>query len=126
MRAGDHHTTNRMFRARIVAQGFTLVCIVAGSIYYAEDRAKRKVFDGAVAQRKAQEKNEAWIRELEARDQEEKELQAKKEELRKARSGGSDIKAENNEIGVAKSILDECELRRSLGVLDAVKELWRK
>ena len=57
-----------MFRARIYAQGFTLLCLVAGSYYYAEDRDKRKQFEGVKAERKAREKNEAWIRELEARE----------------------------------------------------------
>lgn len=53
--------------------------MVAGSIYWDADRKKRKEFEGAVSERKAKEKNEAWIRELEARDQEEKELQALRE-----------------------------------------------
>ena len=75
VRKGDHNAAQRMFRARILGQAFTLVCMVAGSIYYAEDRKRRKVFDDSVSQRKAQEKNEAWIRELEARDREEKEEQ---------------------------------------------------
>merc|ERR1712093_284706 len=46
IRAGDSNRTNRMFRARIYAQGFTLL-----------------------AEKKAKEKNEAWIKELEARDE---------------------------------------------------------
>jgi hypothetical protein len=53
-----------MFRARIYAQGFTLVAMLAGSAYWQADRNKRKEFDAAVAERKAKEKNEAWIREL--------------------------------------------------------------
>ncbi|MCJ1230716.1 Respiratory supercomplex factor 1, mitochondrial [Toensbergia leucococca] len=72
IRAGDHARTNRMFRARIYAQGFTLVAMVAGSMYYQTDRTKRKEFNDLVAARKAREKNEAWIRELEARDQEDR------------------------------------------------------
>lgn len=80
-----------MFRARIYAQAFTLVCLVAGSYYYAEDRAKRKVFDNAVAQKKAQEKNEAWIRELEARDREAKDEEQKRQ---KAMRRGNKISRE--------------------------------
>lgn len=82
MRRGDHQTTNRMFRARIYAQGFTLLAVVAGSVYYKTDREKRKEFEGAVAERKAKEKNEAWIRELEARDAEERALAARRKEQR--------------------------------------------
>jgi hypothetical protein len=88
IRAGDHNRTNRMFRARILAQGFTLVAMVAGSMYWQTDRQKRKEFEGAVAERKAREKNEAWIKELEARDEEAKELRA----LREMRMQGGGIK----------------------------------
>ena len=51
--------------------------MVAGSWYYKADRTRRKEFDGLVAEKKAKEKNEAWIRELEARDQDDKEWRAK-------------------------------------------------
>jgi hypothetical protein len=74
-----------MFRARIFAQAFTLVAMVAGSIYWDADRKKRKEFEGAVAERKAKEKNAAWIRELEARDEEEKEIRAMRERRRAGR-----------------------------------------
>lgn len=67
-----------MFRARIYAQGFTLLAMVGGSAYWQTDRQKRKEFDDVVAERKAKEKNAAWIRELESRDQEEKELRAER------------------------------------------------
>ncbi|MCJ1243802.1 Respiratory supercomplex factor 1, mitochondrial [Trapelia coarctata] len=90
IRRGDHATTNRMFRARIYAQGFTLLCLVAGSYYYAEDREKRKVFDGVKSEQRAREKNEKWIRELEARDredQEEKQAKMRRLEGRLAKVG---------------------------------------
>lgn len=45
-------------------------------MYWKTDREKRKEFEGVVSERKAQEKRDAWIRELEARDQEEKDLKA--------------------------------------------------
>ncbi|KAH6672493.1 altered inheritance of mitochondria protein 31, mitochondrial [Halenospora varia] len=82
IRAGDHNRTNRMFRARIIAQGFTLVAMVAGSMYWDADRKKRKEFEGVVSERKAKEKQEAWIKELEARDREEKEMKALREKRR--------------------------------------------
>jgi len=109
IRSGDHNRANRMFRARIYAQGFTLVAMVVGSMYWKTDRQKRKEFDAVVAERKAKEKNEAWIRELEARDEEEKEIKAARE--RKRRGGG----------GVASSMVEESERRR--GTLEMVAEL---
>ena len=83
IRAGDHSRTQRMFRARIAAQGFTLIAMIAGSVYWQSDREKRKEFDVVVAKRKAKEKNEAWIRELEARDEEEKEIRAMRDAKRR-------------------------------------------
>ena len=79
IRRGDHHNTNRMFRARIYAQAFTLVAVVAGSYYYAEEREKRKEFNGILAEKKAQEKREAWIRELEVRELEDREIEKEKQ-----------------------------------------------
>jgi ribosomal protein S11 len=77
-----------MFRARIYAQGFTLAALVVGSMYWKTDRQKRKEFDAVVLERKAKEKNEAWIRELEARDAEEKQFQAMREARMKAMAEG--------------------------------------
>jgi hypothetical protein len=72
-----------MFRARIYAQGFTLVAMIAGSMYWDSDRKRRKEFEGVLEERKAREKNEAWIRELEARDEEEREGRARRESRRR-------------------------------------------
>ena len=105
-----------MFRARIYAQGFTLLAIVVGSMYYQTDRQKRKEFDGVVADRKAKEKNEAWIRELEARDQEDKDWRARREAIEQAAKSP-------NAVGAAKSVLEKSERRGEGGILDAVKEL---
>lgn len=119
-----------MFRARIYAQGFTLLCLVAGSYYYAEDRDKRKVFDGVKAEQRAREKNEKWIRELEARDREDKE----EKEARRRRLEGRLARVEKEAkeksmempVGVAKSVLERNEERWKGGVLDAVRELVRR
>ena len=46
--------------------------MVGGSFYYNADRLKRKEYTDLMAKRKAQEKRDAWLRELEARDQEDK------------------------------------------------------
>ena len=142
-----------MFRARIYAQGFTLLAIVAGSFYYAEDRERRKEYEGVKTAQKAREKNEAWIRELEARDREDREEARRNGERRSemkrmmeekdayigvgvAKSteernadpgiGVATSMGEGNPdvgVGVAKSMVEVGEERWKGGVLDAVKEL---
>jgi hypothetical protein len=144
IRAGDHNRTNRMFRARIYAQGFTLVAMVAGSMYWQTDRQKRKEFEGVVAERKAKEKNEAWIRELEARDEEEKELRA----MREARKNGVKYVKEEKpkvegkvEVEVKKMVKEVTEgkgkaekdakeegEKKAKGVLEGIRDMmsWKK
>ena len=82
IRAGNGARTNQFFRYRLYAQSFTLVAMFGGSYYYNADRLKRKEYTDLVKQRKAQEKRDAWIRELEMRDQEDKDW---REKLGKAR-----------------------------------------
>jgi hypothetical protein len=65
-----------MFRARIAAQGFTVVAMVAGSMYYSKDREKTKELRQLKDERDAEEKRQKWIRELEARDEEDKAMRA--------------------------------------------------
>jgi hypothetical protein len=84
------------------------VAMVAGSMYWQTDRQKRKEFDVVIAEKKAKEKNEAWIRELEARDEEERQIKAARDARRR---GG----------GVASSMVDDSERRR--GTLEMVTEL---
>lgn len=87
MRRGDKEATNRYFRARLYAQGFTIVCVCAGAIYYQEERQKRKHYQGLLGEKRAKEKREAWIRELEARDREEEVERRKVRERRSRRRG---------------------------------------
>ena len=61
-----------MFRYRIYGQAFTLVAMVAGSFYYNSDRILRHEYEKVKKEKKAKEKNDAWIRELEARDKEDR------------------------------------------------------
>jgi len=136
IRAGDHNRTNRMFRARIYAQGFTLVAMVAGSMYWQTDRQKRKEFDAVVAERKAKEKNEAWIRELEARDEEEKDLK----EMRRKRAEGRQAQTKKEtpkEDKVVEKVLEQVQSGNGAasvegsetrkGVLESVQEMvWGK
>ena len=144
IRTGDHNRTNRMFRARIYAQGFTLVAMIAGSMYWQSDRQKRKEFDKLVEERKAREKNEAWIRELEARDEEEKEFRRTREARRRGVS--VDVVRKEDEMKEAKKaeekkskVLDKIAEKgassveavekegKTKGVLDSVQEMvWGK
>jgi hypothetical protein len=116
IRRGDHHQTNRMFRARIYAQGFTLIALVAGSIFYKDDRLKRKRFEAAVEDKKAAEKREKWLKELEARDNEDREWRerfegvaqrAKEVEERLNSNGGGNVKEAVEERFRNKSVLEE-------------------
>lgn len=72
IRKGDSKQANRMFRARVMAQGFTVVAMVAGSMYYSKDREKTTELRKLQEQREAEEKRNKWIRELEVRDEEER------------------------------------------------------
>ncbi|EPS43822.1 hypothetical protein H072_2166 [Dactylellina haptotyla CBS 200.50] len=76
IRAGnDRAYTNKMFRRRIYAQAFTVAAMVGGSYYYADDQKARKNHEHKVAVEIAKEKNRAWIKELEAREEERLELE---------------------------------------------------
>ena len=119
IRAGDHHTTNRMFRARIYAQGFTLAAMVAGSYYYQADRSKRKEFEGVLAEKKAREKNEAWIRELEARDQEDREWKAKRDKVRGIKAAKE---AEEGGGGALNAVKEAVVGKEKAGSGSSVKE----
>ncbi|ORY09205.1 mitochondrial hypoxia responsive domain-containing protein [Clohesyomyces aquaticus] len=72
MRKGDHKTTNLYFRRRLYAQAFTIAMLVAGNSYWQKDRVKRKEYDKLVAERDRMDKRERWLKELEARDEEDK------------------------------------------------------
>jgi hypothetical protein len=136
-----------MFRARIYAQGFTLVAMLAGSAYWQSDREKRKEFDGVLAEKKAKEKNEAWIRELEARDEEAKQIKAEREARRqglsppsgvaekvkeKARVAKAEVEKRVDAVQTtveegkgASSVVEESEKKK--GVFESVQDLvWGK
>ncbi|KAE9366672.1 hypothetical protein N431DRAFT_487205 [Stipitochalara longipes BDJ] len=118
IRAGDHNRTNRMFRARIYAQGFTLVAMIAGSMYWQTDRQKRKEFDKVVEERKAREKNEAWIRELEARDEEEKDIRR----VREARRRGVSVDVVRGEEEIKEARIKKEREERKGKVLEKIAE----
>ncbi|KAG4222429.1 hypothetical protein PC116_g29097 [Phytophthora cactorum] len=76
MRRGDHAQVQRMFRARVGAQAFTVMAMVAGGAYYGADREKRKELIKLEAQKRAEERHQKWLHELEVRDEEDKQLKA--------------------------------------------------
>ncbi|CAD0110295.1 unnamed protein product, partial [Aureobasidium uvarum] len=136
MKSGDHAKTNRMFRRRIYAQGFTLLAMVAGSAYWEKDRKKRTEYNDLLEEKKKKDKRDAWIRELEARDDEEKEIAAMKKRLAEARSAerkrlseGDARAAESNiqsdTTGIVRSVLEPGEGRGDSSLLNAAMKLWQ-
>ncbi|CAG9988403.1 unnamed protein product [Clonostachys byssicola] len=99
LRKGDSQQANRMFRARVLAQGFTVVAMVAGSMYYSKDRAQSAELRKLQEQRDAEEKRQKWIRELEVRDEEEKAFKAQLHEKLKVASAGKDESSPKAEGG---------------------------
>lgn len=85
-----------MFRYRIYGQAFTIVAMVAGSFYYNADRILRKEFEAVKVEREAKERNEAWIKELEFREQEEK-VQQKRSNSERERQRRSSAKEKGNQ-----------------------------
>jgi hypothetical protein len=126
IRAGDHHQTNRMFRARIYAQGFTLLALVAGSFFYKDERLKRKVFEQALEDKKSAEKREKWLRELEARDQEDREWRERIERASQdARAGVQDLKQSTKAlIEEGKENLNKVEQQFEPGPPEQKKSSW--
>lgn len=143
IKSGDKYRTNRMFRRRIYAQGFTILAMVLGSAYYEGDRSKRKEYDGRVEENKKKERHDAWLRELEVRDQEEQELRAIRDRLMKGRTAEKQQYSETETraledqqkkqagqnkggFGEVRSALEESERRRPGRILDAAAELWER
>lgn len=124
---GDSVQLNKMFRARIYAQGFTLIAVVAGGIYYKTERQQRKEFEQALAERKSQEKRDAWLRELEVRDQEDREWRERHAAIEKAAKDAGQGKVapaaskEPTGSSAARSPIETEE--ESGGIVDAVKSL---
>ncbi|ERF75924.1 hypothetical protein EPUS_01290 [Endocarpon pusillum Z07020] len=116
---GDHHRTNRMFRARIYAQGFTLLAMVGGSIYWKDDRMKRKELEKVLVEKKAAEKREKWLRELEERDREDREWRSRFEGVA-ARAKEAEEGAMLR-LGAGKGKREKKAVEGGEGVVEAVK-----
>ncbi|GKU02490.1 altered inheritance-mitochondria protein mitochondrial [Fusarium langsethiae] len=124
LRRGDSKQANRMFRARVAAQGFTVFAMLAGSMYYQKDREKSKELRQLQEQKEAEEKRQKWIRELEARDDEEKAMRAR---LEKRRQQVQAQRAEEAQATAAPTELkpEGSEAFSSGGILSRVG-LWPK
>ncbi|SPJ89145.1 probable Altered inheritance of mitochondria protein 31, mitochondrial [Fusarium torulosum] len=121
LRRGDSKQANRMFRARVAAQGFTVFAMLAGSMYYQKDREKSKELRQLQEQKDAEEKRQKWIRELEIRDEEEKamrarlekrrqEVQAMRAEEAQATAAPTELKSEGSESSGSGGILNRIGL----------------
>lgn len=129
IKTGDKVKTNRMFRRRIYAQGFTILAMLGGSAYWEEDRKRRKTYQGLVDQKDKKEKHDAWIRELEARDEEEQELTRLKQKMQKEQRsrlvGQTEekvAKAKDTVSNMVKSAMEENE--RQSPILSAARDFW--
>lgn len=109
-----------MFRARVAAQGFTVVAMVAGSMYYSKDREKSKELRKLQEQRDNEEKRDAWIRELEARDNEEKAMMARIQARKKKEAIGGKV-VEEGATGAATEATGQQEKGGLLGKMG----LWQ-
>ncbi|KAG8166785.1 hypothetical protein KVR01_002474 [Diaporthe batatas] len=107
MRKGDHNQVQRMFRARVIAQGFTVAAMVAGGLYFGAERHKERENWKLQEQEKAEEKRQKWIRELEARDDEEKELKAMMNKRREKKKTADAEAARNSFRAAEAKRLDE-------------------
>ncbi|KAB8239705.1 hypoxia induced protein conserved region-domain-containing protein [Aspergillus alliaceus] len=128
MKAGDSVEMNRMFRARIYAQFFTLIAVVAGGMYFKTERQQRKEFEQMVEERKSQEKRDAWLRELEIRDKEDKDWRERHAAMEAAaqevgKRPGPPKAASGHDA--ARSAIERSE-EKSIGVLDAVMGLMSR
>lgn len=137
MRSGDKARTNRMFRRRIYAQGFTILAMVGGSAYWESDRAKRGQFDELSEEKRRKEKRDAWIRELEVRDAEEDELRRLRDNLVRGRAAektglaeGTARKAElaaKEKESAGRVVRSALEAGDAEGpVMAAVRGLWQR
>ncbi|KAJ5503339.1 hypothetical protein N7463_006213 [Penicillium fimorum] len=125
MKSGDSVEMNRMFRARIYAQAFTLVALVAGGMYFKTERQQRREFDQAVELRKKQEKRDAWLRELEVRDKEDREWRERHASIEAAAKEVGNKPAQpapRKESEEARSSIEPAD-EKSIGVMDAVRAL---
>lgn len=92
VRTGNAPKAQFWFRWRVGLQGFTLVALVFGSIYYDKAFTASKKSDEELAIEKAKIRQKLWVEELERRDQEMKDRQRRAELARQMMEKSSDDK----------------------------------
>ena len=122
-----------MFRRRIYAQGFTILAMLGGSIYWESDRSKRDQYNELIEEKKKREKHEAWLRELEIRAEEDDELRKERNRLMQRSTERHKLEEEEKKKANAQSknsssdvtsVLESIECRRG-PIYAAVAGLWR-
>jgi len=98
------------------------MALVAGSIFYKDERLKRKRFEAAMEEKKAAEKREKWLRELEARDRDDREWRERFEGV--AQRAKEAEEAARGEAARAKEIVEE-NMRTEESIKDAGEERVR-
>jgi len=128
IRSGDKQRTNRMFRRRIYAQGFTVMAMLVGSIYWESDRKKRNEYDELIEDKKRKERHESWLKELEARDEEEQEFKRMRDKMVQDKVSEKQLQrqraAAKDQSSVVQSVLEDREKRRDGPVMAAIRALW--
>jgi len=109
VRRGDHQGAQKFFRARVAAQGFTVIAMVFGGYYYQADRHKERELWKLQRERDAEDQRQRWIRELEIRDEEEKALQeriTKRRDRAAARrgAGGEELQSQQQRQGTGEAV----------------------
>ena len=61
IRRGNQGSANKYFRWRIYAQGFTVLAMVGGSVYYGDTRAEAKQVKQEQERIKAREARDRWL-----------------------------------------------------------------
>ncbi|PKS09931.1 hypothetical protein jhhlp_004554 [Lomentospora prolificans] len=113
VRRGDSAGAQRMFRARVLAQGFTVMAICAGGLYYSQDRSRSRELRKVKEAQDNEEKRAKWIRELEARDEEDKAMRRRLEEKRNALATDK-----------AAAAAPDVDAPKEGGVLSALGGMW--
>jgi hypothetical protein len=95
VRTGNAPKAQFWFRWRVGLQGFTLVALVFGSIYYDKAFTQTKKTEEEMAIEKARIREKLWIEELERRDQEMKDRQKRAELARQMMQDREDTQNNN-------------------------------
>lgn len=100
-------------------------------MYWDKDRDKRKEYNGLTAEKDRKEKLDAWLKELEARAEEEEELQKLRSKITKGqaeerrRLTESKKKAAEARLSEVKCVAEPGDLRNDGPILSELRRLWQ-